>query len=62
MFSGVPCLGGDSDILALDIAQEEIGSALEKLFSEGALKRQEIWVTSKASVLCSCLGTALTRA
>lgn len=42
--------------------QEEIGSALEKLFSEGTVKRQEIWVTSKASVLCSCLGTALTRA
>ena len=28
--------------------QDEIGAALEKLFSEGVVKRQDIWVTSKA--------------
>ena len=28
--------------------QDEIGTALEKLFSEGVVRRQDIWVTSKA--------------
>jgi len=42
--------------------QEEIGSALEKLFSEGTVKRQEIWVTSKASIPRSWLGIASSRA
>ena len=29
--------------------QEEIGKALQKLFSEGVIKREDIWITSKAS-------------
>ncbi len=28
--------------------QDEIGRALDKLFSEGVVKRQDLWVTSKA--------------
>ena len=28
--------------------QEEIGDALEHLFSEGTIKREDMWITSKA--------------
>ncbi len=31
--------------------QDEIGSALERLFSEGVVRRQDLWVTSKARPL-----------
>ena len=31
--------------------QDEIGRALDKLFSEGVVKRQDLWVTSKARPL-----------
>ena len=32
--------------------QDEIGNALEKLIKEGIVKREDIWITSKACTPC----------
>ena len=41
--------------------QEEIGAALERLFSEGTIKREDMWITSKARSILHSVNAVMRR-